>query len=136
MKPLKFVLLSKILLTFAAWSLPQLVFPLSWLMAIGFPAPGTASVFVRLLGAAYLALGVGYVLGYRDLSEGKQIANVVSVGIISNSLACIILLIFGILGSWNDWGMLAQVFMWGSAAATGLITLGLALTGHRQLSKK
>ena len=136
MEPLKLVLLFKILLTFGFWSLPQLLFPSAWLMRIGFPAPDAGSIFVRLLGAAYLTLGVGYVLGYRDLGEGKDIANVVPVGIISNGLACIILLIFGILGRWNDWGILAQVFMWGSAVATVLITLGLTLTGHRHLSQK
>ncbi|MBW4548165.1 MAG: hypothetical protein KME25_27545 [Symplocastrum torsivum CPER-KK1] len=129
MQALKLVLLFKILLTFVFWSLPLLVFPPSWLMAIGFLHPGAAIVFIRLLGAAYFTLGMGYVLGYRDLGEGKDIGNVVTVGIISNGLACIILLIFGMLGRWNDWGMLAQAFMCGSAVATGLITLGLIITG-------
>lgn len=46
-------------------------------------------------------------------------------GIVSNGLACLILIIFGILGKWQDWGILARAFMWGSAIATGLITTGL-----------
>jgi hypothetical protein len=125
MVPLKLVLLFKIFLTFAFWSLPLLVFPPSWLIAIGFLDPGAAIVFVRLLGAAYFALGMGYILGYRDFGEGKDIGNVVRVGIVSNGLACFILLTFGILGKWNDWGIGAQAFMWGSAISTGLITTGL-----------
>lgn len=125
MQPLKLVLIFKILLTFALWSLPLLLFPAGWLVAIGFPDPGDSIAFVRLLGAAYLALGVGYVLGYRDLEKEKDVSNVVTVGMVSNGLACIILLIFGVLGRWHDWGILARAFMWGSAIATGLITAGL-----------
>jgi hypothetical protein len=136
MESLKLVLLFKILLTFIFWSLPQIVFPPSWLIAIGFPDPGAMIVFMRLLGSAYFALDVGYVLGYRTLGEGKDIGNVVAVGIISNSLACIVLLIFGIQGRWNDWGTLAQVFMWGSTVVTGLIVLGLTITGRRSVNLK
>lgn len=127
MQPLKLVLIAKILLTFALWSLPLLLFPAAWLVAIGFPNPGDSISFVRLLGAAYLSLGVGYVLGYRDLGQKKDIGNVVTVGIVSNGLACIILLMFGILGRWHDWGILARAFMWGSAIATGIITVSLVL---------
>jgi hypothetical protein len=125
MVPLKLVLRFKIFLTFAFWSLPLLVFPPSWLIAIGFLDPGAAIVFVRLLGAAYFALGLEYILGYRDLGEGKDIDNVVKVGIVSNGLACAILITFGVLGQWNDWVIGAQAFMWGSAIAAGLITTGL-----------
>jgi hypothetical protein len=125
MQPLKLVLIFKILLTFALWSLPLLLFPTGWLIAIGFPDPGDSIAFVRLLGAAYLSLGVGYVLGDRDLEKEKDISNVVTVGIVSNGLAGIILLIFGVLGKWQGWGIWAQAFMWGSAIATGLISTGL-----------
>lgn len=125
MQPLKLVLKFKIVLTFALWSLPLLLFPAGWLTALGFPDPGDSIAFVRLLGAAYLALGVGYVLGYRDFGEQKDIGNTVTVGIVSNGLACLILIIFGILGKWQDWGILVRAFMWGSAIATGLITTGL-----------
>lgn len=75
MQPLKLVLIFKIVLTFALWSLPLLVLPADWLMAIGFPDQGDSIAFVRLLGAAYLALGVGYGLCYRDFGEEKDIAN-------------------------------------------------------------
>jgi hypothetical protein len=125
--PLKLVLLSKIFLTFTFWSLPLIVLPLSWLRAIGFPDPGTSIVFVRLYGAANFALGVGYILGYFDFAGGKDVDNVITVGAISNSLACIILAIFGVRDRWNDWGILAQIFMWISTIATGLITAGLLI---------
>jgi hypothetical protein len=76
-------------------------------------------------------LGVGYILGFRDLNEGKDIGNVVTVGIVSNGLACAILIAFGALGRWNNWGVGAQAFMWGSAIATGLITVGLLVSMPR-----
>ena len=133
MQPLKLVLLFKIFLTFAFWSLPLLVFPPTWLIAIGFLDPGAAIAFVRLLGAAYFALGVVYILGFRDLSEDKDIGNVVTVGIVSNGLACAILLTFGVLGQWNNWGIGAQAFMWGSAIATGLISAGLLVSMPRNV---
>ena len=125
MQPLKLVLLFKIFLTFVFWSLPLLLFPPTWLVAVGFLDPGAAIVFVRLLGAAYFTLGVCYILGFRDLGKGKDISNVVTVGIVSNGLACAILVAFGALGRWNNWGIGAQAFMWGSAIATGFIIAGL-----------
>ncbi len=131
MQLLKLVLPFKIFLTFACWSLPLLLFPPTWLVAIGFLDPGAAIVFVRLLGAAYFTLGLGYILGFRDLGEGKDIGNVVTIGIVSNGLACAILIAFGALGRWNNWGVGAQAFMWGSAIATGLITVGLLVSMPR-----
>jgi hypothetical protein len=122
---LQLVLQFKILLTFAIWSLPLLILRPSWLIAIGFPDPSVSIVFIRLYGAACFSLGVGYVLGYLNLSRGENINNTVIVGIISNSLACIILLIYGFSGSWNNWGQYAKAYMWGSAIATGIITVGL-----------
>lgn len=128
MEPLQLVLLVKIILTFGLWSAPLLIFPSSWLMAMGFPNLEPVIVFIRLLGAAYFALGIGYVLGFCDSVKNRDIGNVVTVGIISNGLACAILLIFSILGQWSDWGIWAKAFMWGSIIATGLITLGLLVS--------
>ena len=122
---LQFVLQFKIFLTFIFWSLPLLVFRPAWLISIGFPDPGESIIFIRLLGAAYFSLGIGYVLGYLDLGRGEDINDTVIVGIVSNFLACIILLIYGILGIWANWGKYAKIFMWGSVIATGIITFGL-----------
>jgi hypothetical protein len=70
---LQLVLQFKILLTFAIWSLPLLILRPSWLIARGFPDLGVSIVFIRLYGAACFSLGVGYVLGYLNLSQGKRI---------------------------------------------------------------
>jgi hypothetical protein len=125
---LRLVLQFKIFLTFTIWSLPLLVFRPLWFIAIGFPDPSSSVVFIRLLGAAYFSLGIGYVLGYLDLGRGRSIDNTVIVGIASNGLACIILLIHGFSGSWINWGNYAKLYMWGSMIATGAITVGLIVS--------
>jgi hypothetical protein len=122
---LKLVLQIKILITLVAWSLPLLILRPSFFTTIGFPDPKELIIFIRLLGAAYFSLVIGYILGYLGLGRGENIDNTVIVGIVSNFLACIILLIYGVLGKWKNWGKLAKIFMWGSMIATGAITAGL-----------
>jgi hypothetical protein len=86
-------------------------------------------LFLRLLGAAFLALVVGYTSGLRRLGRGEDVRNVVWIGITSNGLASSILLLSGMTGGWNEWGILAQSYMWVSAFATALLTLGLVVAG-------
>ncbi|MDY7096281.1 MAG: hypothetical protein SX243_25170 [Acidobacteriota bacterium] len=50
----------------------------------------------------------------------------------SNGGACGNLVVFGLLGSYSQWGKLAQVFVWGSAAVTGLVALSLYAYGVRE----
>ena len=63
----------------------------SLFIGLGIPAPQPI-LFIRLLGAAYLALIVGYIFGFNDLNQGKNIQDVIWVAIISNGMASIILL--------------------------------------------
>jgi hypothetical protein len=125
---LKLVLEIKILVTLVVWSLPLILFRPSWLIFIGFPDPGTLIIFIRLLGAAYFSLAIGYILGYLGLARAESIDNTVTVGIVSNFFACIILLIYGVSGKWANWGKYSKIFMWGSVVATGAITAGLVLS--------
>lgn len=119
------VLWVKIVFTFCLWSLPLLLFPVHWLRRLGFPDLTPFLIFVKLLGAAFFALLVGYALGLGDLYAGKDVANTVRVGIVSNGSACLILLLFGSRGAWSGWGGPARLILWLSAGMTGLITLGL-----------
>lgn len=45
------------------------------------------------------------------------------VGIVSNGLACVMLVYFGFQGTWSTWSNVAAYCMWGSAIFTGLITV-------------
>lgn len=82
-------------------------------------------VFTRLLGVAFVALLYGYLRGIQALNAGRAPKDAVAVGIVSNGLASVMLIAHGVAGDYDGWGKLAQGGMWVSAAATGLITLGL-----------
>lgn len=125
---LRGVIWFKIVITLAAWAVPLLLAP-PWLFErIGFPPRPEPMVFERLLGAAFLALTVGYVRGLRAHTAGYCAKHAVAVGIVSNGLASLVLLRYGLAGGYAAFGWGAQAFLWGSAAATALVTLGLAAT--------
>jgi riboflavin transporter FmnP len=125
MNPLKIILTIKVIFTIF-WALPLLFFPKHAARLLGIPVPQPI-LFAHLLGAAFLALLAGYILGLLELKHGKDISNTVWVGIISNGLAFLILLIFA--GQWKRWGTGAEIYMWSSTTMTLLITLGLIVFG-------
>jgi hypothetical protein len=118
------VLRTKIALTAGLWCAPLLLVPAGWFARLGFPAP-QPMVFVRLLGAAYLALLAGYVRGLRGMHAGRPPADAVVMGIVSNGAACVLLVAYGLAGAYAEWGSFARGYMWASALATGLITIAL-----------
>lgn len=122
------VLKIKVGLTLIFWFLPLMFLPDTCFVSMGMPRP-EPMVFLRLLGAAFLALVVGYVSGILRLRRGEDVRNIVWVGITSNGLSSLILVLFGIAGAWEDWGPFARGYMWGSALLTALITLGLVVAG-------
>ncbi len=106
MRGLKGLLIRKIVITGIFWCIPLLAFPTSWLVALGIPAPEPL-LFVRLLGAAYLALLVGYYMGMKGLEKGESPKQVIYMGIASNGLACLLLvyiLVPQALGRLGVWG--------------------------------
>ena len=130
MNALARLLLLKIVLTLSVWCVPLLLFPAQWLQALGFPVPQPI-LFLRLLGFAYAALVLGYALGWRAARRGEYPASAVSVGIVSNGGACVLLLFAALDRAWAEWGAVAQAIMWGSLFGTGLISVGLAALGRR-----
>ncbi|HEY0603808.1 MAG TPA: hypothetical protein VGD58_12895 [Herpetosiphonaceae bacterium] len=125
---LLFVLWFKIIVTLVFWSVPLLFLRQSFMQRLGIPVP-EPFLFIRLLGGAYMALVVGYGLGVRDVQLNRDVTDTVWVGIVSNGLACIILLYYGYAGAWKAWRCLAQIYMALSALLTGGITLGLIWSG-------
>ncbi|MEM1112245.1 MAG: hypothetical protein AAGI11_10090 [Pseudomonadota bacterium] len=86
-------------------------------------------MFVRMLGWAYLALCVGYAFGLSASLQGERLRGPIWVGIVSNGGACLLLLYYGVQGTWSDWGAFVQFTAWSSTAATALITAGLLRYG-------
>lgn len=130
MNRLVWVLKIKIAVTVFMWCLPLLFFPVSVLEGMGFVVPQPI-LFLKLLGMAYAALGVGYYFGWRQAREGFRPAGVIWAGIISNGGACLLLAYFGFQGLWATWKPCAWILMWASLLATFAITLGLILFGLR-----
>lgn len=124
MRGLKGLLIRKIAITGIFWCVPLLVFPSTWFVALGMPAPEPL-MFARLLGAAYLALFVGYYAALRGLMADESPLPVIHMGIVSNGLACLVISYFGATGSWSSWGTGAQGFMWLSALGALGITFSL-----------
>lgn len=130
MSHLSKVLIFKIVATVFVWCVPLLLFPATWLEAVGFP-PQDSYLFVRMLGWAYLALCVGYAFGLQAALNGKRLMGPIWVGIVSNGGACLYLCFYGLTGALDAWSEVIQFIAWSSAAATALITLGLFVFGVR-----
>lgn len=127
------VLAAKILVTALLWAGPALLFPAPWFPLVGVPEPPLAHVvFVRLLGAAYLALIAGYALAWR--SPVRHPAAIL-VGIVSNGLAALVILSVGSAGGFATWPVLGAVYIWGSAVVAVSLAAGLAITGRPLLRK-
>lgn len=133
MNKLSIVFLFKIALTLIFWSILPLLLPPSWLEFFGLPQQ-SSYVFIKLYGMAALALVVGYGFGLRESwqspkKQARRDMSAIWVGIVSNTGACLILLLYGLSGAWNTWGFFLQWGLWVSMAATGLIALSLILFG-------
>ncbi len=129
MKGLRSLLIRKIAITAIFWCVPLLVFPASWFVALGIPAP-VPLIFARLLGAAYLALLVGYYIGLKGLEAGESPRAVIYMGIASNGLAGLLLVYFAATGSFSSWGTGAQIFAW--VSALGALSIAISLLRFRR----
>ena len=124
---LKNILLAKIIITTLFWAAPLLFAPPDLFILLGIPVPHPI-LFIRLLGAAYFSLIFVYVYGYRLLKSKRNPLSAelsVSTGIVSNGLAFIVLFYLGISGSWAEWGLIGQIYMWSTVVLTFLLTAGL-----------
>jgi len=123
----------KILATLALWAVPGLLLPPPWFPIFGIPEPPAAQlIFIRLLGAAYLALVVGYALAWRAPARHP---GAVLVGIVSNGLAALVIVSVGAGGGFASWPMLGALYIWGSAAITAALAAALIVAGRPLLKK-
>ena len=130
---LKRVLAAKIVLTLALWAGPALLLPAPWFPIVGVPEPPLAHlVFVRLLGAAYVALIVAYTLAWRAPARHP---GAIVVGTVSNALAALVILSVGSSGGFDTWGTLGKAYIWGSCLVAASLAVALAVTGRPLLRK-
>jgi len=87
---LKWILALKVVLSFLFWGLPLLLFPISLLRRFGVPTLDDP-IYLRLLGAVIMALGVAYWYAYKDPIHNIAI---LKAGIVDNGLVTLVTLIF------------------------------------------
>jgi hypothetical protein len=127
------VLAAKIVVTVVVWAAPALLLPPRWFPVFGIPEPPLSHlVFVRLLGAAYVALITGYTLAWRAPARHPA---AVLVGIVSNGLAAVVILSVGASGGYDSWTFVGQLYIWLSALAAAAIAVALTVTGRSLLKK-
>ncbi len=130
---LRRVLAVKIVTTMGLWAAPALLLPGEWFPVFGIPEPPPSHiVFVRLLGAAYVALTVGYALAWQ---APLRHPGAVLVGSVSNGLASLVILSVGARGGFATWDALGALYIWGSAAITAALSVALIVTGRPVLRK-
>ncbi len=114
---LKRVLAVKVVLTLFVWGLPPLLAPMSLFRALGVPVPDDTT-FVRLAGAAIVAIGVGYWYAYRD--PVRNIA-ILKLGVVDNGLAALVIIGLTALNG------LSSVFLWVTALLTFIFFIAFIL---------
>lgn len=130
---LRSVLAAKIVITVVVWAAPALLMPPPWFPVLGIPEPPLSHlVFVRLLGAAYVALVAGYALAWRAPARHPS---AILVGIVSNGLAAVVILSVGASGGFETWSALGSLYIWMSALLAAAIAVALAMTARPLLRK-
>ncbi len=116
MSALQGLFVRKIVITLVCLCIPLLFFPRELFNYFNIPMIDSM-IFVRLLGVAYLALCVGYYSAISMLKNKQKPMAMIDMGLVSNGLAATVFLFYGSTGSWQNWDLFAQIYMW-------LITLG------------
>ena len=148
----KKVLYGKIGATIVLWFIPLLFSPPVLYEFLGIPPP-KPDQFARLLGIAYAALIVAYyggvvccdqMIGLYD--KGFKVEEAIGVcmiflkyilkmGIVSNFGAFVALFFYAVFGTWNNWGILGNLYMYTSLIVLFIISMNLMVI-YWKLSKK
>jgi len=124
---LRKILAVKIALSFVFWILPLLLLPAGFFPELGIPTwTPAAKVFLRLLGAAYLAIAIVETWGFFDAARRP---GAVLAGLASSAGASIVLwhdIFYGEL--WN-WAVLGKVLVSIWLVLHGVFTVALLVTG-------
>jgi len=130
---LRQVLAAAIATTLVLWIVPALLLPAPWFPVFGVPEPAAEQlVFVRLWGASVSGVLVGYALAWRAPARHPS---AVLVGIVSNTLTCLVIVRTGATGAFSTWTPLGGAYIWGSALLAALLAAALLSTGQPLLRR-
>ncbi len=124
MSGLQGLFIRKIIVTLVCLCIPLLLFPREVYVYFGIPMEDSM-IFMRLLGVAYLALCVGYFSAITALKSNQKPTAIIDMGLVSNGLAALVFLFYGATGSWQNWNLFAQVYMWLIMLGAFYICIGL-----------
>lgn len=117
-----------IVVTFLGWSVPMLFLPHALMVRYRLPV-SEPILFIRLLGGAYLALTMVYVLGLVGAYRGHDVMGVVVIGLISNGLAAATIWRYALCGLYTDWSRPTRWFILVSGGVTTALALALLGVG-------
>jgi len=125
MSMLRKVLLAKIVLSLVLWVLPLLFLPAGLFPELGIPTwTPAATIFVRLLGAAYLSILVVEVWSW--LSPTRHPSGVVA-GLVSSASASIVLWHYVFYGELYNWEVFGKLLITSWLVLHLLFTLGVGI---------
>lgn len=111
----------KIIGTALLAALPMLLTPEPAYRWLGFPEQ--PMLFLRLYALSTIALLVGYYGGIEQARRGEFPRGVLRMGLVSNGGQGLAIVLFGAMGAFTAWGVLAQLMMW----SVGLFVVGIAI---------
>jgi len=110
------------------WCVPLLFLPRALLRKLHIPVTEPI-LFVRLLGAASLALCMHYALGALDLRRGEDPTDVVVIAVMHCGMSAAIIWRYALLGHYRRWPWITRVYVYSAGAAMTALALGLLFVG-------
>ena len=117
-----------IVVMIGCWCVPLLFLPRALLRRIQIPVTEPI-LFVRLLGAASLALCIHYALGARDLRRGEDPTDVVVVALLHCGMSAAIIWRYALQGHYGRWPRITRIYVYSAGAVMTALALGLLFAG-------
>lgn len=117
-----------IAVTLGCWCVPMLLLPRHILRALHIPVREPL-LFVRLLGAANLALCLHYFLGILRIRHGHDSSDVVVIGLIHCGMSAAVIWRYALHGHYEKWTRATSIYVYTSGGLLTALALALLAAG-------
>lgn len=114
--------------TLACWCVPMLFLPHPVLRALHIPI-NEPVLFVRLVGAAGLALAMLYFLGALRAHDGHNVSDVVIVGLVHCGMSAAVIWRYALHGHYQRWPQSTRLYIHGFGGLMSALALALLVVG-------